>query len=278
MTVTKDASGRRSSQIEFEVPGTPEEIWQAIATGPGISSWLMPAEFEMRDGKPVALKLDFGGGQGPASEVTAWDPPRMYAMKSECPAPGAPPVAAEWHVEAKAGGTCVIRLVHSLFTSTDEWDDQLEFLESGWGSFLRTLQIYLKHFRGQRSVLTKWMVPVAGTEAEAWAMLTSKLGLQGVAAGQRWAAPAGVPQLSGVVEYTSQGPNDILVRIDQPGPGVAAFGSVDMGGPSMVGMNVYFYGDASAANAARETPLWQAWTKEHLPPPPEASAGGEASN
>jgi hypothetical protein len=31
MSVKKEASGRRSVQIEFEVPGTPEEFWQAIA-------------------------------------------------------------------------------------------------------------------------------------------------------------------------------------------------------------------------------------------------------
>jgi len=36
MSVKKEASGRRSIQVEIEVPGTPEEVWQAIATGPGI--------------------------------------------------------------------------------------------------------------------------------------------------------------------------------------------------------------------------------------------------
>ena len=33
-----------------EVPGTPDEVWQAIATGPGISSWFVPTKFEDRDG------------------------------------------------------------------------------------------------------------------------------------------------------------------------------------------------------------------------------------
>ena len=46
MSVKKEASGRRSVQVEVEVPGTPEEVWQAIATGPGISSWFVPTEFE----------------------------------------------------------------------------------------------------------------------------------------------------------------------------------------------------------------------------------------
>ena len=30
MSVKKEASGRRSVQVEVEVPGTPEEVWQAI--------------------------------------------------------------------------------------------------------------------------------------------------------------------------------------------------------------------------------------------------------
>ena len=62
MSVKKEASGRRSVQVEAEVPGTPEEVWQAIATGPGISSWMVPAEFEVRDGKSVAVKINFGPG------------------------------------------------------------------------------------------------------------------------------------------------------------------------------------------------------------------------
>ena len=55
MSVKKEASGRRSVQVETEVPGTPEEVWQAIATGPGISSWFVPTAFEERDGTPVAV-------------------------------------------------------------------------------------------------------------------------------------------------------------------------------------------------------------------------------
>jgi hypothetical protein len=39
MSVKKEPSGRRSIQVEIEVPGTPEEVWQAIATGSGVSAW-----------------------------------------------------------------------------------------------------------------------------------------------------------------------------------------------------------------------------------------------
>jgi uncharacterized protein YndB with AHSA1/START domain len=267
MSVKKEPSGRRSVQTEFEVPGTPEEVWQAIATGPGVSSWMMPAEFEERDGKPVAMRLKFRPGIEPRSTVTTWDPPRALSLLGSGPAPGSPPIASEWHIEARAGGTCTLRLVHSLFSSTDDWDDQLEGVESGWSGFLRTLRVYLAHFRGQRSTLMKWMVPVAGAEAEAWQAFTTAVGLEGLGVGRRWTAPAGVPEMSGAVEYVSTNPNDVLVRIDTPGPAIAAFGSVEMGGPCRVGMNVYFYGEQADANAAREAPRWEAWTHANLPAP-----------
>ena len=273
MSVKKEANGRRSVQNEFEVHGTPEEVWQAIATGPGISSWLMPAEFEDRDGKPVALKLDFGEGLKPISTVTTWDPPRTYAAQSEGLREGSPPVATEWHIEAQAGGTCVLRIVHSLFASTDDWDDQLEHIESGWSAFLVTLRIYLQYFRGQRSTLMKWMLPFEGTEAEAWETLTAAIGVKGLSVGQRWSSPVGVPQASGVVDYNHQGPNDILLRLDQPGPAVMALGTVDMGNQCMVGMNVYLYGEQGAELAARIKPLWQAWMEARFPAP-KGSRGG----
>jgi hypothetical protein len=39
MSVRKEPSGPRKAQVEVEVPGTPEEVGQAVASGPGISSW-----------------------------------------------------------------------------------------------------------------------------------------------------------------------------------------------------------------------------------------------
>src|SRR4029077_7233445 len=108
MSVKKEASGRRSVQVEVEVPGTPEEVWQAIATGPGISSWFVPTEFEERDGKPVAVTLNFGPGMESRSVVTAWDPPRRFAAQGEGWG-GSPPLAAEGSVDARGGRAGVAR-------------------------------------------------------------------------------------------------------------------------------------------------------------------------
>ena len=272
MSVKKEANGRRSVQVEFEVPGTPEDVWQALATGPGISSWFVPTEVEERDGKPVAVKYHFGPGIDIGSVVTACDRPRLFAQEAAGWSPDSPPMATEWRIEARAGGICIVRIVHSLFASTDDWDNQLEGAASGWSGFLSILRIYLTHFRGQRSAIMQVTTPVASTEAQAWDALTSALGVKGVSVGQRWTTPAGASPLSGVVEVVTENPYDALLRLDKPGPGIAALGAVTYpGGPTVVAMNVYLYGDQAAETVARVTPRWQTWFQEHFPMPTEPS-------
>jgi hypothetical protein len=63
---------------------------------------------------------------------------------------------------------------------------------------------------------------VAGTKEEAWATLTTALGMNGLDTGQRWPVPAGVPALGGEVERIRQSHCGALFRLDKPGPGSAA--------------------------------------------------------
>ena len=265
MSVKVELSGRRSVNVEFEVPGTPEEVWQALATGPGISSWFVPTEVEERDGKPVAVKYFFGPGMEIPSVVTVSDKPRMFAHEAAGWTPDSPAMATEWRIEARDGGICIVRIVHSLFASTNDWDNQLEGAASGWSGFLSILQLYLKHFRGQRSAIMQVTTPIASTEAEAWETLTAALGVKGVHVGQRWTTPAGVSPLSGVVELVTEDPYDALLRLDKPGPGIAALGAVTYpSGDRVVAMNLYMYGDRAADTVASATPVWQAFLDERF--------------
>ena len=147
MPVKKDASGKRSVETEVEVPGTPEAVWNAIATGPGISSWFVPSKVEERDGG--VIEQDFGPNMESKSRITSWDPPRRFTADSNDMGPNAPTTATEWTVEARAGGTCVVRVVHSWFASTDDWDTQFEYTQFGWVAFFRILRAYLRDFRNQ---------------------------------------------------------------------------------------------------------------------------------
>ncbi|HTY07209.1 MAG TPA: hypothetical protein VMC86_11875, partial [Gemmatimonadales bacterium] len=96
---------------------------------------------------------------------------------------------------------------------------------------------------------------------------------KGVSVAERCTAPAGVPVLSGVVEHFTRRPYDALVRLDNPGPGIAALGVYTFpgGDQTMVAMGFYLYGDRAAETVARVTPLWQAWLQKRFPMPAEVS-------
>jgi hypothetical protein len=165
--------------------------------------------------------------------------------------------------------------VQSLFASTDDWDMQLESAKAGFASFLKILQINLEHFRGQRTATGHFQAPAPGTEAESWDALTAALGLEGINVGQPFTAPAGVPALSGVVEYATRDPFDAVLRLDKPAPGVAALGIAGMpGGPFHLAMVLHRHGDQAAETLARETPLWEAWFHRHFPAPAESVTSG----
>ncbi len=270
MSVKKDASGRRSVEAEVEVPGTPEEVWKAIATGPGISSWFVPSQIEERVGG--AAICSFGPGMDSVSTITAWDPPHRFSADSrDDMGPDDPTIATEWIVEARASGTCVVRVVHSWFTDKDDWDKQFEGHTEGWVGFFRILRLYLTHFPGLPSSALQLMAMAPEPKAEAWAALTGALGLAGVAEGQRVTTAAGAPRLAGLVERVGESayPEELLLRLDEPAPGLAHLFAMPMGGQVFLSIRFFFYGDQAAATAEREEPLWQAWLQEHFP-----AAGG----
>ena len=276
MPVKKDASGRRSVQAEAEVPGTPEEVWQAIATGPGISSWFVPSEVEEREGGTAISHFGADSSMDSVARITSWDPPRRFVAESGDLGPDQPPVATEWIVEARAGGTCVVRVVHSWFASSDDWDDQFEGHTYGWVGFFRILRLYLAHFRGLPCTALQLMGSAPEPKAEAWSALTGPLGLAGAAVGRRVSTPAGAPPLAGSVERVGQNdhPEELLVRLDEPAPGIAHLFAMPMGGQVYLSIRMFLYGDGASAAAARAEPVWQAWLAEHFPP---AGAGSTAS-
>jgi uncharacterized protein YndB with AHSA1/START domain len=269
MPVKKDASGRRYVEAQAEVPGTPEEVWQAIATGPGISSWFVPSRVEERAGG--AAVANFGPGMESTATITEWDPPRRFAMENrEDMGPGSPTVATEWTVESRAGGTCVVRVVHSWFATSDDWDSQFEGHEQGWVAFFRILRVYLTHYRGQPSAMFQALGMTAEPVPRMWERVMNELGLAAAAESQYVKTRGTAPPLTGRVERA--GPPEypeLLVKLDEPTSGAAHLFALAMGGQTCLSLRVFFYGDRAGAVVAREEPRWQAWMNERFP-----SAGG----
>ncbi|HYW46501.1 MAG TPA: SRPBCC domain-containing protein [Bryobacteraceae bacterium] len=261
MSVKKEANGRRSVQVEVEVPGTPEQVWQAIATGPGVGAWFVPTEVDGRIGGTVTSH--FGGGMDSVATITEWDAPHRFTKEGSW-GPNAPTVATEWIVEARGGGTCIVRVVHSLFAETDDWDDQLTGIESGWPSFFSILRLYLEHFAGQPSSQIQLLAMPAASGA--WEKLAGALNLAGAAPGERRHAGGGAPPLSGIVESVNTAGNPhTLLRVDLPAPGAVFATACPAGEKAFVTVSFYLYGDTAAAVVARDQSAWTAWMTNLFP-------------
>lgn len=270
MPVKKDPSGRRSVEAEVELTGTPEEVWQAIATGAGISAWFVPSEVEERAGGRAVSHFGPGNSMDAVGTIGAWEPPHRYTVETQ---EGPGPIATEWTVTAQSGGTCTVRVVHSWFSSSDDWDKQFEGHQEGWQAMFRTLRLYLAHFRGMTGESIPLMGMVKQSKAEAWAALTAALGIGPTAAGQRLAISGEVPPLSGVVERLGADGHlhELMLRLDAPAPGIAHFACAAQGGDQVfVVIRLYFYGEHAAATVARDAPRWQAWMQQRFPFAPKS--------
>lgn len=184
MPVEKDESGQRRVQAEVDVPGTPEEVWHAIATGEGMSSWFVPTRSDEREGGDVVNS--FGPGMDAVAQITHWDPPTSYTAETAQEAaeadaqegPGA--IATEWIVETRDESTCTVRMVHRWFADSDEWDDEFEGHAYGWASsYFRMLRLYLEHFAGQTCTAIDLAAFSKATPPQTWATLAEAFSIDG---------------------------------------------------------------------------------------------------
>jgi hypothetical protein len=105
----------------------------------------------------------------------------------------------------------------------------------------------------------------AACVSEAWAALIGALGLTGTAAGQRVNTSAGAPPLAGIVAHA--GPSEhpeLLLRIEEPAPGIAHLFALPMG-QVYLPVRTYLFGDRAPAAVARDEPAWRTWMDQHFP-------------
>jgi len=159
---------------QAEVPATPDEVWAAIASGPGIDSWFM-GRSDVQPGVNGTVRTVFGE-YAPELDVTASDPASRFAYRSG-EAPDGRFIAYEFLIEGRAGGSTVLRTVTSGFLPGDDWADEFEAMTLGGEMYFRTLVEYLTYFAG------RFAVPVTafGPPGTAWSrdrtLLCRALGL-----------------------------------------------------------------------------------------------------
>ena len=231
-------------------------MWQAIATGPGITSWFVPTEVAEREGG--AVRQHFGEMGAEEGHVVRWEAPRRVVF--EAGAAMGRPLAFEWTVEAVSGDTCTVRLVNTGFGPGEEWDGDFDGMSIGWRLFLENLRLHLTHFRSQRATAAVPMAMVAGPNERAWSALCAAFDIPDrLGGGDAISLPNGDGgPWHGRVERTMavEAMRHYVVMLDEP-PATGFLAAEGNGDQVAVSAYFYFYGDSAREHATR----WdQAWT------------------
>ncbi|MEO5841675.1 MAG: SRPBCC domain-containing protein [Acidimicrobiales bacterium] len=145
-------------ELTFVLPGTAEQLWDAIATANGISSWMLPTDVEERVGGAICYHM--GPDMSSEGTVTGFDAPHRFAivepewalLVGQDPA-SVTPLATEFLIEAQSGGTCVLRVVTSAFGTGADWEHEFfADMEKNWVPQFDNLRVYLAHYAGKRVV------------------------------------------------------------------------------------------------------------------------------
>ena len=244
---------------QAEVPATPDEVWAAIATGPGIDSWFMGRSDVQpgtggADGTGGTVRTDFGE-YAPELDVTAWDPARRFAYRSG-EAPDGRFIAYEFLIEGRAGGSTVLRTVTSGFLPGDDWADEFEAMTLGGEMYFRTLVEYLTYFAGRFAAPVTASGPPGTTWARDRTMLYQALGLpENAGRGDRVSVAADeIGPLDGVVYFA----NAHTIGIRTPD---ALYRFLRGFGKPLMAAHELFGRDADPDRAQR---AWEAWLRHAL--------------
>lgn len=244
-------------ELTFEMPGRPEQVWEAIATGRGITSWFLPTDVEERVGGAITIHM---GETSSPGTVTGWEPPRRFAYEEPewarlAGQEGADvtPLATEFLVEAQSGGTCVVRVVTSAFGTGADWEQEFfDEMARGWRPYFDRLRLYLTHFAGRSATFMAVEAKLAERAPTVLQLMRDRLGLGDPG------TPVQIREQSGVVERI--GDEDVLVRLVEPVPGFLAFVSFDTGtGETHAMVQGQLFSPDAAAFVEREAPQWQSW-------------------
>jgi uncharacterized protein YndB with AHSA1/START domain len=190
------------THLDATVPASPEQVWDAIATGPGISSWFV-GRTEI-DGATV--RTSFGDDWIPAGTVTTDDRPHHFAYHTDT-APDGRFIAYEYLVEGRDRSATVLRTVTSGFLPGDDWTDEYEAMQYGTELFFATLVEHLRHFPGRTATpVTAFGPPITDWPA-AWHTLSDALGLD------RDPRPGDATADGGTVYFTN--PHTLGIRTPQ---------------------------------------------------------------
>ena len=213
MTDAATEKTTRAIELEVEIAAASDAVWKAISEGEEIRRWFAP-EARVTPGVGGAIWLSWGAGVEGEGAIDIWEPERRlrwletWGSEEEEETEGSTGVtqtAVDFHIETR-GGVTVVRLVHSGFSASAEWDEYFDATVAGWTYFLWNLVIYVeRHFGTPRTMISERRQTTRSFE-DVWSELLGPAGLaveglETLAAGDRLALTVGDESFAGDVSY-----------------------------------------------------------------------------
>lgn len=227
-------------EIEIEIAAPPEAVWQALATGNGISAWMMATDLEEHAGGSVVFHMGDADSKG---SIVSYEAPHRLVYEEPDWADLAghgdkevPPLVTEFVVEARSGGTCVVKVVSSAFGTGADWENEFfREMGQGWAPSFQVLKRYAERHAGLLATGFELRAEEPAPTASVWALLDRGAEL-------------------GTVETTGEA--FVLVGLTDPVPGYLLLRAMtdEASGTSLAWVNGYLYGPdgPGAVDAVRD--------------------------
>lgn len=231
---------------EIEVGATPEQAWQAIATGEGMDGWYMGRnEIDPKEGGKVRTMAPNWTEE---ATITTWDPPNRLAYRTDTAEDGAY-MSFDYRIEGTDKGDTSIKWTHTGMLG-DNWEQEYEAMNEGDTAYFHKLGVYLTHFFGRKATPVETYGPEVHDREHAMKLMKEGLGLsEPVAVDDKVRlTPAGIEPIEGVVEWVS--PSFLGVRADD-----ALYRFIwAFTGPLMVAHHIF-----RDIDEKQEADAWKAW-------------------
>lgn len=252
-------------ELVVEVAAPPEVVWQAIATGPGLSMWFLETELEERVGGHVAFHM--GPEMASEGEVTAWEPGTRleYAEPGWCDLAGREntgqqPLVSEFLIEATSGGTSILRVVSSAYGTGAEWEREwFADMVANWAPSFDTFARYVARHAGEPGARLDAQLPIEGGAHEGWTSVIELLGSPSVGDLVRFG------DVEGTLERLTNEHNvkDLLVSFDGAVRGFGVMAAYEIGdGVGIITLGGSLFG-AEADQQVEQ--LQEAWSSTLAP-------------
>jgi uncharacterized protein YndB with AHSA1/START domain len=175
----------RSITIETEIAASPDRVWQALTIPEELMRWF-PLEARVVPGLGGTMWLSWGYPVVAESTIDIWEPGRRLRTTESRPLgillqPNQaenPLRSVEYTIEA-SGDKTLLRLVHSGFAASSNWDKAYSGVLHGWEFQFRSLRHYLERHDGQDRIVAWVKHPVDGTFEQVWESLMAEHGRLG---------------------------------------------------------------------------------------------------